>query len=1036
MEKKLSKTPDIKAHYDAAILEYLELGHMRKVDPNSVYKTPHYYLPHHAVIKPDRVTTKLRVVFNASSPTSNKKSLNDILHTGPILQQDLVLQVLKWRFFKYVFNADVTKMYRQILVDPNQTAFQRILFRKSENHPIEDYELLTVTFGINCAPFLAIRTLLQLAEDVKDSHPLGSRIIKENLYVDDVLAGGHSIEEATAARKELASALESAGFELRKWASNDTRLLKDLNEDMLLPIDWLNISEASSTKTLGIRWNISGDNFTFTAPTVEEKQMSTKREVLSTIAKFFDPCGWLAPVIVVAKLIMQQVWLDKVEWDDSLKPVTQMNWNNFVRGSHSIDTVSIPRWVRFTPASIVEIHGFCDASESAYAATIYIRVEHIDKTVDTFLLAAKTRVAPVKKISLPRLELCGAVMLSKLTNAIVPKLQLSKFTTHFWTDSTIVLAWLQKPPCSWSAFVGNRVSEILENVGGENWKHVDSEYNPADVASRGCSPDDLIAHNLWWTGPQWLKLPHDQWPQDRVNTDTNLEAKQVKVFATGTFDDPLTRFSSLARAYRVLSYAVRFWRNTGSTRSSLKISSQEITSPELIDTKMRLIVATQKHYFVEEYSSLTQKKRLSPRSSLLPFNPFIDRKGVIRSNGRLVQSPALTYSERHPILIPYDSRFALLLVEFVHKVSMHGGNQLMTRLIRTEFWIFRLKQLIKKVIHNCRVCTLYRLKTQTQIMSSLPPERTTLSRPFTNTGVDFAGPFGIKSLTARACLITKGYICIFVCFATKAIHLEATSDLSTQSFLAALARFIGRRGCPEKIYSDNGKNFIGAAEMLKKDQKEFMKSLQSSAIQQHAHQNLEWKFIPPGAPHMGGLWEAGVKSFKIHLKKSMPKMNFTFEELSTILARIEACLNSRPLSPASEDPNDLAPLTPAHFLIGSSLLTPAEPDISEEDITLANRWKRLKIISQNFCQRWKSEYLNELHRRYKWKYQQDNIQVNDLVVIRDERYPTEWKLGRVFKTYPGVDQNTRVVDIRTSNGIVSRPITKIVKLFSDTPSNS
>ncbi|XP_059223278.1 uncharacterized protein LOC131997037 [Stomoxys calcitrans] len=274
MEKKLSKTPDIKAHYDAAILEYLELGHMRKVDPNSVYKTPHYYLPHHAVIKPDRVTTKLRVVFNASSPTSNKKSLNDILHTGPILQQDLVVQVLNWRFFKYVFNADVTKMYRQILVDPNQTAFQRILFRKSENHPIEDYELLTVTFGINCAPFLAIRTLLQLAEDVKDSHPLGSRIIKENLYVDDVLAGGHSIEEATAARKELASALESAGFELRKWASNDTRLLKDLNEDMLLPIDWLNISEASSTKTLGIRWNISGDNFTFTAPTVEERQMT------------------------------------------------------------------------------------------------------------------------------------------------------------------------------------------------------------------------------------------------------------------------------------------------------------------------------------------------------------------------------------------------------------------------------------------------------------------------------------------------------------------------------------------------------------------------------------------------------------------------------------------------------------------------------------------------------------------------------------------------------------------------------------------
>ncbi|XP_075157320.1 uncharacterized protein LOC142230561 [Haematobia irritans] len=445
MEKKLARTPDIKAEYDAAIREYLQLGHIRKVYPQNIYKTPHYYLPHHAVIKPDRTTTKLRVVFNASSPTSNKKSLN--LGFG-------------------------------ILIDPNQASFQRILFRLSENGPVEDFELLTVTFGVNCAPFFAIRTLLQLAEDVQDSYPLGSKIIKENLYVDDVLAGGHTIEDTIAARKQLTSVLDSAGFELRKWTSNDSRLLNDLHPDLLLPVNWLDLSEGSSTKTLGIRWNVATDTFSFKVPTVEERELFTKREVLSTIAKFFDPCDWLAPIIIVAKLVMQQVWLDNTGWNDTLRP----------------------------------------------------------------------------KIYLPRLELCGAVILSKSANAIIPNLQITQFTTHFWTDSTIVLAWLSKPPCSWSTFVGNRVSEILESVGNENWNHVDSESNPADIASRGCSPDELKEHHLWWTGPQWLKLPRDRWPKTQFNADTNLEAKQVKVFATTVFKDPLTRFSfyhALIECYRM-----------------------------------------------------------------------------------------------------------------------------------------------------------------------------------------------------------------------------------------------------------------------------------------------------------------------------------------------------------------------------------------------------------------------------------------------------------------------------------------------------
>ncbi|XP_059223120.1 uncharacterized protein LOC131996933 [Stomoxys calcitrans] len=728
---------------------------------------------------------------------------------------------------------------------------------------------------------------------------------------------------------------------------------------------------------------------------------------------------------------MQQVWLDKIDWDDALKSITLINWQNFVKNSEAIESVKIPRWIRFTPGSKVEVHGFCDASESAYGAALYIRVEHDNHQTDIFLLAAKTRVAPIKKISLPRLELCGAVLLSKLASATITNLQISKFTTQFWTDSTIVLSWLRKPPCAWSTFVGNRVSEILENVGNENWRHVDSESNPADIASRGCTPSDLQDHSLWWHGPQWLILPKGRWPAFQVPEDTNLEEKTVKVLATSSLEDPLIRFSSLSRAYRVIAYTLRIWRNTGSNRSHLRVSSLEITAEEIQDAKRRLLIMTQQNYFSPEYHDLRQNTRISSSSSLLTLNPFIDSNGLMRANGRLVQSPVLTYDERHPILLPYEARLTQLLVKFTHRITLHGGNQLMTRVLRSEFWIFRLKPLVKKVIHNCKTCILYRKHSQSQIMASLPPERTTLSRPFNNTGVDFAGPFNIKNYSGRACVITKGYICIFVCFATKAVHLEATSDLSSQSFLAAFSRFIGRRGCPSCIYSDNGKNFVGASDIVKKDRLELFKTLRNQVSQLNAYQNLTWRFIPPGAPHMGGLWEAGVKSLKTHLRKLIPKMNFTFEELSTILARIEACLNSRPLSAASDDPNDFSPLTPGHFLIGTPILAPAEPNVSDQDLTLANRWKRLKIVSQYFCMRWKSEYLKELHRRTKWKYQQDNLRENDLVVIRDDRFPpTEWVMGRVEKTYPGIDQNTRVVDVKTPHGTLSRPITKLVKLFS------
>ncbi|XP_075150432.1 uncharacterized protein LOC142224536 [Haematobia irritans] len=398
----------------------------------------------------------------------------------------------------------------------------------------------------------------------------------------------------------------------------------------------------------------------------------------------------------------------------------------------------------------------------------------------------------------------------------------------------------------------------------------------------------------------------------------------------------------------------------------------------------------------------------------------------MRVCSRIAGSEGLTYDEQYPIILPYNCQFSRLLLKFIHIITIHGGNNLMLRMLRLQFWIPKAKNLIKSTIHNCKACVIAKHKLQKQLMATLPPERTTISRPFANTGIDFAGPFDIKAFTGRSVYSSKGYVCVFVCFATRAIHLETTTNLSTPDFLAAFHRFVSRRGCPRNVYSDNGKNFVGASKELAQN---VLKCSRDSIHSHFAHQEVTWHFIPPGAPHMGGLWEAGVKSFKTHFKKIAGNYRFTFEEFTTILVRIEACLNSRPISPMSEDPNDILALTPGHFLTGGPILSLCEPSEIETNLSIVNRWRKVKALCQQFSIRWKHEYLKEMHKRVKWQTPQKNIDVGSMVVIRDDCLPsTEWRLGRVTKVYPGKDNLVRVADILTAKGLITRPLVKIVLL--------
>ncbi|XP_068140719.1 uncharacterized protein [Drosophila tropicalis] len=704
-EGRLLKNIPAKTEYGAVIQVYLDLGHMRQVPFDG--SNNNFYLPHHAVFKPDSTTTKVRVVFNASSKSTNG----------------------------------------------------RILFRNKEGQ-LGDYELNTVTFGINCAPFLAIRVLQKLASDVQSKFPLASDIIKSYMYVDDVLAEAYNEATAIAMVNELQHVLGSAGFPLRKWTSNVKSVLSCIPKCHLLNADFLDIEEASTTKTLGIRWKATTDEFYFVISPQDIKSAYAKREVLGQIAKLFDPAGWLTPFVIQAKVFMQELWPQELGWDDQLPSELHHRFRCKKAARYALVIanahIRIPRWVLHDPNSDIQYHCFCDASQRAYGAAIYVRVSN-DQGISCCLLAAKSRVAPVKTVSLPRLELCGATLLAELAAAVLPQLPVDNAEAFNWSDSTVVLSWLNKSPCTWTTYVANRVAKIVTATNSSTWNHVRSEDNPAGLSSRGLSAQEVVHKALWWHGLPWLREPQESWRRATpLPVDTSLEKRVVKVHVAiaKPANEILSRFSNLARALRVVAYVVRFGRRCPKLPNDY---SGEVTSSEINQVLHASIRVTQRDYFPTEHRCLQQKKSLPTSSTILNLNPFIDALGVIRACGRVQHAAAFSYDERNPILLPVVSPLSRLLVLFTHQISLHGGQSTGSPSHPTE--ILDSKTAESSKIGGQFMQSLCDLQKKAAITANghPPAQRTSFARPFTTTGIDFAGPFDIKSFTGRACRISKGY---------------------------------------------------------------------------------------------------------------------------------------------------------------------------------------------------------------------------------------------------------------------------------------
>lgn len=1022
IERKFERQENISKLYKQFINEYKSLGHMT---PSTGNMKPECYLSHHCVLREGSTTTALRVVFNAKSKTSSGKSLNDLMARGPNLQQDLQSLILKWRQYKIAFTADIEKMFRQIWVHKDDQKLQKIIWRDCKTDPLREYQLSTVTYGTKAAPFLAMMTLKQLAIDERDNYQESgaAEVIEESFYMDDLIHGCHSLSEAKQLKQDLIKLLQAGGFNLRKWASNNLSLLQDDGTYQANQDNNFEFKLSESTKTLGLRWTPSQDNFTFESKINQENQSKqTKRTLLSEISKIFDPLGWLTPTTTKLKLLFQNVWQTDLKWDDELPQQILSEWLKIKADIKNINIIEVPRWLGTDQSTSIELHGYCDASTKAYACVIYCKVNIEPPKV--VLVIAKSRVASQKKKhTLPRLELCGAELLSR----VMGKVQqcLSKYNPQIfgWTDSTAVLGWIQGNPNKWKPFVAHRVCTITSIMGPKCWRYVKSTENPADCASRGILASQLTEHNLWWQGPKWLA-------SYKVNNQTQVpiyeteeevkKTKQVYVVFQQDGDDNLInqliqKHSSLKKIVRILAWVRRF-----TCKKEEREKKSYLTVQEKEKAKQSIIKQIQQSEFKSEISSLKAEQKLDSKSKILSLNPFLDEQGILRVGGRL-RHANLSNDMKNPIILPHGGRHTALLIEQAHDLTFHGGARLTLSYLRRKYWIIGGNRAIKTHLRSCVICRRHKPTKHDQIMGDLPASRTNPSRPFYHTGVDFTGHIEVKTNKGRGSKTTKGYIAVFLCMVTKAIHLELVSDMTSSAFLAALRRLASRRGTPGHIYSDNGTNFVGANNMLQQESINLKQILNTEFNNELSDMEIRWHFQAPSWPSAGGLWEAGVKSVKYHLRRVLGEQKLTYEEFYTLLSQLEACLNSRPLCAISEDPDDLDYLTPSHFLSSGPVLT-----IIETEKDQRTRWTLTQKIFNDVWQRWKVEYLTQLSARTKWKSSKNNIKINDIVLIHDANLPPgKWSMGRVVELHPGRDGYVRVVTLKTKNGLIKRPIVKL-----------
>lgn len=746
-----------------------------------------------------------------------------------------------------------------------------------------------------------------------EEFPRASQAIIDNHYVDDYLDSVDTTEEAIALMEQVKYIHANGGFEIRQFVSNSEEVLQELGVNQGISDKNLNF-ESDSSRVLGMFWAPSRDVFTFCTPSnsqlpLMEPQSSapTKRQVLCIIMSVFDPLGLIAHFIIHGKILMQHIWRTGTDWDDEIPKHLQQSWTAWHSYLPKLKDVQVPRcllgFLRFDKAVTSELHAFVDASREAYACAIYLRTAGISG-VECSLIVAKSKVAPLKPTSIPRLELQAALIGARLMEHVQQSLTLPVFRRVFWSDSSTVLSWLQTDGFRYHQYVALRVGEILSTSKANEWRYVPTGQNVADDATKWKSGPDLSPTSRWFNGPKFLRLPESSWPAQAQAQQTTEEQVHQFFLHREEISEPtldISRFSNWHRLHRAAAYVCRA---TDIFQGRNVDVGGWLTSKELAAAENLLWRQVQKEVFPSEWQALRTRRdngdeqmvdRCSP---LYKLSPFMDKEGVIRMGSRIGAAPFASYETKYRVVLPKQHRISFLLTDSYHRRLLHANHETVLNDMRQRFYVPALRRLVRKVAAECQRCKVSKANPQVPQMAPLPKARLTpFVKPFAYVGVDYFGPMMVKVGRNSA----KRWVALFTCLTIRAVHMEVVQSLSTHSCVMAFRRFIARRGAPLEVYSDNGTCFVGASRRLKKE----IREINEKCAATFTNARTSWIFNPPAAPHMGGLWERMVRSVKTAMQALGDGLRHPTEEtFETIVLEAEAIVNSRPLTYVGLDSGD------------------------------------------------------------------------------------------------------------------------------------
>ena len=701
--------------------------------------------------------------------------------------------------------------------------------------------------------------------------------------------------------------------------------------------------------------------------------------------------------------------LDACGWDDPLSEHFRPLWEQWKSTLGSLSKIKLPRCLIQGDLEVLkqQLNVFCDASELAIGFVMYMKTYYSNDTSTVSFVLGDSKVAPRAATSVPRLELCAAVLAALSMARVVAELRRKPSDIFMFTDSLITLGYIANTERRFTKYISRRVCTILTVTTSKQWHYVSTEQNPADIASRPHQPADLV-DTCWLSGPEFMKSSDPISVISNVQIPCNLPECKEEFTVLYTqcqvknddhvYERVFSITNVLNKAISIVNVVLKFLHVIDTAKQKCGVSlAPRVPSVPRRTVLQYLIRHTEQKSYGDVISRLQHDGVLPESHPLNDMSPFLDNEGIIRVGGR-IENSTVPCDSKHPVVLPSSSRLTDMILQHYHEKVGHQGRHLTHGAIRSAgFHIHGGRQLVRKFLANCVNCRKLRAPTCTQFMTSLPSDRLAETPPFENVGLDIFGPFFVHDgcNTRRTKATKKAYALIFVCAVSRAVHIELLPAMDTSSFRNAFARFIALRGTCKIIRSDRGSNLMSARQQLEEVNLEALKRNMDL-------KDCQWLINPPSASHFGGAYERKIGSIRRVLEGTLlltEKRPLSRDELNTFLQESASIVNGTPLWEVSDDPNDPCPLSPKMLLtLREKPETPPLELFEEKDLISYGklRWRRTQYLVEQFWVRWKRDYLYTLQRRHKWTIKKPCIAVNDIVMIRDKNSKRhDWPVGKV-----------------------------------------